>query len=119
MIFLHGFLASSSLWTELVFPNLSQSGAAGYRLFALDLLGFGMSPKPRDCFYTLRDHIEMIEKSVICPFQLESFHIVAHSMGCVIAVALASKYKKSVKSVTLTAPVSHLQFECFFLAFLL
>ncbi|KAK4770112.1 hypothetical protein SAY87_030644 [Trapa incisa] len=103
VIFLHGFLSSSSLWTELVFPNLSESVAAGHRLFAVDLLGFGKSPKPRDCFYTLRDHIEMIEKSVISPFQLDSFHIVAHSMGCVIAVALASKYHKSVKSVTLTA----------------
>ncbi|XP_031391729.1 probable lysophospholipase BODYGUARD 4 isoform X2 [Punica granatum] len=104
VIFLHGFLASSSLWTESVFPHLSESGAASYRLFAVDLLGFGKSPKPRDCSYTLKDHLNMIEKSVICPFQLDSFHIVAHSMGCVVAVALASKYETSVKSVTLTAP---------------
>ncbi|PKI58900.1 hypothetical protein CRG98_020646, partial [Punica granatum] len=89
---------------ESVFPHLSESGAASYRLFAVDLLGFGKSPKPRDCSYTLKDHLNMIEKSVICPFQLDSFHIVAHSMGCVVAVALASKYETSVKSVTLTAP---------------
>lgn len=76
-----------------------------YRLFAVDLLGFGRSPKPRDTLYTLRDHLNMIEKSVICPFDLKSFHLVAHSMGCIIALAVAAKYAKFVKSVTLVAPV--------------
>lgn len=104
IVFLHGFLSSSLFWTETVFPNLSESAKDDYRLFAVDLLGFGRSPKPSACLYTLRDHVEMIEKSVICPFQLNSFHLVAHSMGCVIALALAAKYSNSVKSVTLIAP---------------
>ncbi|RVW34883.1 putative lysophospholipase BODYGUARD 5 [Vitis vinifera] len=104
VIFLHGFLSSSSFWTETVFPNLSEEVKHNYRLFALDLLGFGRSPKPRDCLYTLRDHLEMIEKSVIHPFELKSFHLVAHSMGCILALALAAKYSKSVKSITLIAP---------------
>ncbi|KAK6127112.1 hypothetical protein DH2020_039150 [Rehmannia glutinosa] len=104
VIFIHGFMSSSSLWKETVFPNLSEHSTQNYKLFAVDLLGFGRSPKPRDCFYTLRDHLEMIEKSVILPFQVNSFHLVAHSMGCVIALALAAKYSKSVKSITLIAP---------------
>ncbi|KAK4392589.1 putative lysophospholipase BODYGUARD 4 [Sesamum angolense] len=104
VIFIHGFLSSSSLWTETVFPNLSEHSKQNYKLFAVDLLGFGRSPKPRDCLYTLKDHLEMIEKSVILPFQLKSFHLVAHSMGCVIALALAAKYSDSVKSITLIAP---------------
>lgn len=105
IVFLHGFLSSSSLWTETVFPNLSEdSEHNNYRVFAVDLLGFGRSPKPRNCFYTLKDHIEMIEKCLISPYQLNSFHIVAHSMGCVIALALAAKYSTSVKSIVLIAP---------------
>ncbi|GMP98180.1 hypothetical protein CsSME_00046157 [Camellia sinensis var. sinensis] len=104
VIFLHGFISSSAFWTETVFPNLSGPTKRNYRFFTVDLLGFGRSPKPRDCLYTLRDHLEMIEKSVIHPFQLGSFHLVAHSMGCVIALALAAKYSKSVKSITLIAP---------------
>ncbi|GAV76906.1 Abhydrolase_6 domain-containing protein [Cephalotus follicularis] len=104
VIFLHGFLSSSSFWTDSVFPNLSEPVKRNYRLFAVDLLGFGRSPKPRDSFYTLRDHIEMIEKSVICPYDLQSFHVVAHSMGCIVALALSAKYCKSVKSITLVAP---------------
>lgn len=90
----------------MVFNNISESVRGNYRLIAIDLLGFGNSPKPRDGLYTLREHLEMIEKSVICPFDLKSFHLVAHSMGCTIALAVAAKYAKSVKSVTLVAPVS-------------
>ncbi|KAJ6829904.1 uncharacterized protein M6B38_356215 [Iris pallida] len=72
-------------------------------MFAVDLLGFGKSPKPTDGLYTIEDHIDMIEISVLKPFQVNSFHIVAHSMGCVIALALAAKYPQMVKSVTLVA----------------
>ncbi|GAU24022.1 hypothetical protein TSUD_328250 [Trifolium subterraneum] len=73
-------------------------------LIAIDLLGFGKSPKPRDCLYTLKDHVEMIEKSVVQPLHLGTFHLVAHSMGSVIALALAAKYHNCVKSITLVAP---------------
>ncbi|CAH9069113.1 unnamed protein product [Cuscuta epithymum] len=104
IIFLHGFMGSSSFWTQTVFPYLSENSMQKYRLFAVDLLGFGQSPKPRDCFYTMKDHLEMIEKTVIIPFELKSFHLVAHSMGCVIALALGAKHAQSVKSITLIAP---------------
>lgn len=90
VIFLHGFLCSSTFWTETVFPYFSEKVNQDYRLIAIDLLGFGMSPKPRDCSYTLKEHVEMIEKSVIQPLELGSFHLVAHSMGCMIALALAA-----------------------------
>lgn len=101
VIFLHGFLSSSYIWTNTVFPEL---GGSRYKLFAVDLLGFGNSPKPRECLYTLNDHLAMIEKSVIHEFKLTSFHLVAHSMGCMIALALAAKHPHNLKSVTLIAP---------------
>ncbi|KAF6147728.1 hypothetical protein GIB67_006701 [Kingdonia uniflora] len=104
VIFLHGFLASSSFWSETIFPTPFEAAKQSYRFFAVDLLGFGRSPKPRECLYTLKDHVEMVEKSVINQFQLDTFHIVAHSMGCIIGLALAAKYKKTVKSITLVAP---------------
>ncbi|KAI3693682.1 hypothetical protein L1987_76631 [Smallanthus sonchifolius] len=91
-----------------VFPELVGSK---YRLFAVDLLGFGSSPKPRECLYTLNDHVEMVEKSVIREFDLNSFHLVAHSMGCIIALALAAKYPNNLKSITLVAPPYFLSSE--------
>ncbi|XP_049402576.1 probable lysophospholipase BODYGUARD 4 [Solanum stenotomum] len=104
IVFLHGFLSSSTFWTETIFPYLSEDAMQKYRLLAVDLLGFGKSPKPNNCLYTVKDHVEMIESSVIQPFELNSFHIVAHSMGCVVALALAAKHSHSVRSITLMAP---------------
>ncbi|KAJ4837634.1 putative lysophospholipase BODYGUARD 3 [Turnera subulata] len=104
VLFIHGFISSSAFWTETLFPNFSNAAKSTYRLFAVDLLGFGRSPKPTDSLYTLREHLEMIEQSVLEPYKVKSFHIVAHSLGCILALALAVKHPDSVKSLTLLAP---------------
>ncbi|CAO2827155.1 unnamed protein product [Amaranthus hypochondriacus] len=104
VIFLHGFMSSSSFWTETIFSNLSDHTKNNYRLFGVDLLGFGKSPKPKECLYTMEDHLEMIEESIIFPFKLNSFHLVAHSMGSILALALAAKYPDFIRSITLIAP---------------
>ncbi|CAN6206508.1 unnamed protein product [Urochloa humidicola] len=105
-IFIHGFTSSSSFWAETVFRESSSAAVLNSsRLFAVDLLGFGQSPKPADCLYRLRDHVEAIDTSLIeTQHNLESFHLVAHSMGCIIALALAAKHPTRVKSITLVAP---------------
>ncbi|KAL4295449.1 hypothetical protein GQ457_12G000530 [Hibiscus cannabinus] len=104
VLFIHGFISSSAFWTETLFPNFSSTVKSTYRLFAVDLLGFGRSPKPIDSLYTLREHVDMIEKSVLDAYEVESFHIVAHSLGCILALALTAKHPGSVKSLTLLAP---------------
>lgn len=104
VIFIHGFISSSTFWTETVFPNFSDSAKSSYRFFAVDLLGFGKSPKPTDSLYTLGEHVDMIVRSVLQPYQVKSFHIVAHSLGCIIALALAARFPGSIKSLTLLAP---------------
>ncbi|CAM8947428.1 unnamed protein product [Rhodiola kirilowii] len=104
VLFIHGFISSSAFWSETVFPNVSNSVKSTYRLFAVDLLGFGQSPKPADSLYTLREHLDMIEMSVLEPHKVKSFHIVAHSLGCILALALAVKHPGAIKSLTLLAP---------------
>ncbi|KAK8503836.1 hypothetical protein V6N12_019008 [Hibiscus sabdariffa] len=105
VLFIHGFVSSSAFWTETLFPNFSSKAKSTYRLLAVDLLGFARSPKPNDSLYTLREHIEMIEKSVLKAYKVGSFHIVAHSLGCILALAIAVKHPGSIKSLTLLAPV--------------
>ncbi|RDY07460.1 putative lysophospholipase BODYGUARD 3, partial [Mucuna pruriens] len=104
VLFIHGFISSSLFWSETLFPNFSSTAKSCYRLFAVDLLGFGRSPKPNESLYTLREHLEMIERSVLEAHKVKSFHIVAHSLGCILALALAYKHPQSVKSLTLLAP---------------
>ncbi|KAK1603976.1 hypothetical protein QYE76_027649 [Lolium multiflorum] len=104
VVFIHGFISSSVFWTETVFPAFSPGARSKYRMFAVDLLGFGRSPKPAESLYTLREHLEMIERSVLQRYHLKTFHVVAHSLGSVLALALAVKYPDAVKSLTLLAP---------------
>ncbi|KAE8699847.1 hypothetical protein F3Y22_tig00110569pilonHSYRG00071 [Hibiscus syriacus] len=104
VLFIHGFVSSSAFWSETLFPNFSRKAKSTYRFLAVDLLGFARSPKPNDSLYTLREHVEMIEKSVLKAYNVESFHIVAHSLGCILALAIAVKHPGSVKSLTLLAP---------------
>ncbi|KAF7850083.1 hypothetical protein BT93_L5868 [Corymbia citriodora subsp. variegata] len=104
VVFIHGFISSSAFWTETLFPNFSEKANSTYRFFAIDLLGFGRSPKPAESLYTLKEHVDMIEKSVLEPYKVKSFHIVAHSLGCILALALAVRHPKSIRSLTLLAP---------------
>ncbi|XP_074587817.1 putative lysophospholipase BODYGUARD 3 [Curcuma longa] len=104
VLFIHGFISSSTLWAETVFQEFTEETRSRHRLFAVDLLGFGRSPKPADSLYTLREHVDMIEKSVLQVHDVKSFHIVAHSLGCIIALALAVRHPNAVKSLTLLSP---------------
>jgi pimeloyl-ACP methyl ester carboxylesterase len=134
VLFIHGFLSSSVVWSDKIFPRLlrlleeeeveeeeefgefeqefeefegGEEGPrqkASYRLLAVDLLGFGRSPKPRHCLYSMEDHIETIDASSGAA-SIE--HLVAHSMGCIVALAFAaSRPPDSIKTITLVAPVS-------------
>ncbi|CAI7832717.1 unnamed protein product [Closterium sp. NIES-54] len=143
VILLHGFGAASSFWTDTAVPFLPRSFLEGRRVFAVDLLGWGKSPKPRDCekwcgvaianaghvSYSLCRRVvavdlqevpnicilqlspsvpcisptlpilppfppspfsltSWIERTVLAPLSISTFHIVGHSMGCLIAVVL-------------------------------
>lgn len=57
-----------------------------------------------DSLYTLREHIEMIEQSLVM-YNVGSSHIVAHSLGSILAVALAARHPENVKMLTLVAPI--------------
>ncbi len=41
-------------------------------------------------------------------YGIRKFHVVAHSMGCTVALALAGHEPSAVQSVTLISPVRHL-----------
>lgn len=106
VIFIHGMFSSATFWfdTDIV-SNLSHEVKNQHLILAPDLLGCGRSPRPVDSLYTLTDQIEAIEKSVIQKYKLESFHLVGHSMGSIIALALAARCPRRVRSITLIAPV--------------
>ncbi|MEM6449989.1 MAG: alpha/beta hydrolase [Cyanobacteria bacterium P01_D01_bin.105] len=82
LIFLHGFLGSSSNWQQII-PELRST----HRCLAIDLLGFGDSSKPR-LRYTIWHQVEFLQQ-FITALDLQHFQLVGHSYGGWTATAYA------------------------------
>lgn len=91
VVALHGLGASSAYWDPLA-QQLRQN-----RLVAPDALGFGRSPAPEGSAYDLDAHLEGLE-----PLLGEPATIVAHSTGCLLALAAAGRWPEIVQRLVLT-----------------
>jgi pimeloyl-ACP methyl ester carboxylesterase len=81
LVFLHGFAASYTTWEEIVpyFP------ADRYRIFLLDMKGFGMSAKPRDGAYSIEEQSDMV-RAFIGELGFPSVTLIGHSLGGGVAL---------------------------------
>lgn len=95
IVLLHGIASSSMTWRNVT-PLLS----ANKRVIALDLLGFGDSPKPDWSHYNLDDHAQAVART-IKKLHLKNVTLVGHSMGSLIAVNVAYRYPRLVKQLVL------------------
>lgn len=100
IILLHGFLSSSKYWSNLQ-PYLT---AAGYRVIAIDLLGFGNAPKPADSTYSYQDHLAYLDNRIDELHLDKPFIIIGHSMGAVLAIRYAVLNPKRIDSLVLLHP---------------
>lgn len=80
---IHGFGASTFTWRYLV-EDLSKQ----YRTVAVDLRGFGKSPKPQQGGYAVMDQVRSV-RDVIRKLTLNDLTIVGHSYGGLVALVLA------------------------------
>jgi pimeloyl-ACP methyl ester carboxylesterase len=81
VVFLHGFAASLSTWHDIsgLFPPES------FRLYFLDLKGFGFSAKPRDGRYTPEDQAAVVTAFIEAE-GLRQIVLIGHSLGGGIAL---------------------------------
>lgn len=90
VVFLHGLAASITTWRDIrgLFPP------DRYRLFLIDLKGFGRSSKPRDGGYRPEDQAAVVT-SFLEEQQLTQAVLIGHSMGGGIAllICLAARGK--------------------------
>lgn len=100
IVFLHGIESSSYYWQHLM-PTFSKK----HRVIAIDLLGFGKSPKPKNIAYNLEDHVEWLSRT-IKELGLKKFTLVGHSLGSLIAHAYATKHTPQIKNIILFSPVT-------------
>ena len=85
LLLIHGFPTASWDW-EALWPSL----VARYRVYALDLIGFGFSDKPRDYDYSLIDQASLCEH-FLRGEGIGSYHVLAHDYGDSVAQELLAR----------------------------
>jgi len=95
VIFIHGLGASMYAWRK----NLAPVIAAGYRVIALDLLGFGSSDKPARG-YTNAAYAQLV-LALMDSLHLPDAVLVGHSMGGEIAAEVAISFPTRVRGLVL------------------
>ncbi|MBN1201801.1 MAG: alpha/beta fold hydrolase [Anaerolineae bacterium] len=98
VVLIHGMGASTVTWQATI-PALA---AAGYDVYALDLLGFGLSDKGWDSNYS---HAAQADRVVgfLDAMDIDRADIVGHSMGGSIATYIALDYPDRVDRLVLVS----------------
>jgi pimeloyl-ACP methyl ester carboxylesterase len=94
LLFLHGFLESSSMW-----KNIALQFSASYTILTVDLLGHGKSGVHGKS-HTMELQAQMI-KGLLDHLQIEEVTLIGHSMGGYIALAFAEAYPSHLKKLVL------------------
>lgn len=87
LLLVHGFPTASWDW-EAVWPAL----AARYRLLTLDMLGFGLSSKPRGHAYSLLEQADLHE-DLLRARGVGRYHVLAHDYGDSVAQELLARQR--------------------------
>ncbi|MEO6123067.1 MAG: alpha/beta hydrolase [Ilumatobacteraceae bacterium] len=93
VLFIHGLGGSSRYWDSVA------NVATGFRGVAVDLIGFGLSPKPGDFSYDVDDQIDAIHH--VCPIPDV---VVGHSIGAIVAAAYVRTHAPSAPTLLIGAP---------------
>jgi len=98
LMLVHGFGGSTVAWEKLT-PLL----APHFTVYALDLLGFGLSDKPVEASYTMTAQGDSV-CSLISALGLERVDLIGHSMGGVIVADAVRKMPDRIKALIMIEP---------------
>ena len=98
VLLLHGLVGSSRFWSA-GYDHLGDN----CRVMAVDLLGFGRSPRPEHG-YDLDHHVDAILSTLDQLGMDNAVVIGAHSLGAVLAVALAARTPERVAGIVMFGP---------------
>ena len=100
LVFIHGVGAgaSSFMWRKN-FDDLARD----FRVYALDLLGFGFSDKPAGASYSADLYVELIT-DFIREVAGHPVNIIASSLGAAYAIRVADEHPELINSMVLNGP---------------
>lgn len=100
MILIHGYTASTYVWKTAA-PTLAREG---FRVIAIDLVGFGYTEKPRWFEYSITAQTRTIER-FMDRVGIGRAVVVGSSYGGAVAATLALDYPERVEKLVLVSPV--------------
>lgn len=96
---LHGIGNSSKTWDGVI-GRLPKDTA----VIALDLLGFGKSPKPDWAVYSARTQARSVAATLLKLGVRGKVILVGHSLGGLVSIEIANRYRFAVKGLVLCSP---------------
>lgn len=106
ILFVHGLGSYLKFWRY----QLDVFAEQGYRVIAIDQIGYGKSVKPATFPYTMEAFAEVV-RAFVRAKGLERPILVGHSMGGHTALTLAITYPDEVGALVLTAPAGFEKFS--------
>lgn len=95
LLLIHGYPTSSWDWTA-VWPALARD----FRLVAVDMLGFGLSDKPRGFPYSIMTQAD-IQEAVLAEAGASEAHVLAHDYGDTVGQELLARQEEGALSFAL------------------
>src|SRR5215217_7665000 len=102
IVLIHGFASSTLVWSK-VFLKLAE---AGYRVIAVDMLGYGYSAKPRNGEYTIAGQAKLLTRLLDC-LGIPRAIFVGSSYGGAVAATSALDYPDRVEKLILVGTVNN------------
>ena len=102
LLLIHGFASSTLVWSK-VFLRLA---AAGFRVIALDMLGYGYSAKPRNGEYTIAGQAKVVT-GLLERLGIPRALFVGSSYGGAVAATCALDYPDRVEKLVLVGTVNN------------
>lgn len=108
LVLLHGFPESSIVWT----PLIDAASNAGYRVIAFDQRGYSPNARPSDIEAYSLALLESDLSNITSLLGFESFNLVGHDWGAVVAWSYAIHNPAKIESLTtLSIPHTGLFFD--------
>jgi len=102
MILVHGFAASNLVWSKVFL----EFAAAGYRVIAPDLPGYGYSGKPRHLDYTIASQSEMVV-GFLKRLAIDRAVLLGSSYGAAVAATIALDHPTLVEKLIMVGAVNN------------
>lgn len=99
LLLIHGYPTSSWDW-NFVWDDL----AAHFRLAAIDMLGFGLSDKPKDVAYSIFDQADL-QEALLEHLGAGEAHLLAHDYGDTVAQELLARQEEKSLSFSIRSIV--------------